>query len=356
MSWDCIFAVSIVVGIIGSIIGTRISMHIAQSLDILDMPGELKIHEKPIPCFGGLGIVVGTFLAFIVTSVSKGSGVQESLGVVLGALIMALTGAIDDVVNLSPLRKLVGQLLSGSVLALFYWERFVTGSLPWVMRAFFPILVIAVIVFMSNAFNLLDGVDGMAAGTSVITCGCLLALAHIHGRTSVGILLGAQTGSCLGFMVYNTPPARTFMGDVGSLFLGYTVGVAVLDMAYFKPLSVPGILGLLLVLAIPVTDTVFAIARRILSNERVFLGDRYHFYDCILKALHGNTWRTLGVMWVITLVLGILGILVYDLDNTWVAIITAATGMLILILLALRIGCLPVCSTREGSKDHSSRL
>lgn len=340
---------SLTVGIIGSIIGTCISMYMAQILHILDIPGKLKIHEEPIPRFGGLGIVVGTFLAFFVISALSGSGLGDYSGVMIAGLIMAFTGAVDDTFNLSPWHKLTGQLLSGCVFAFLCRERFMTDSSPWTMRASFAVVGIVVVVFMSNAFNLLDGMDGLAAGTSIIACGCLLFLTIAAGRSTLSILLSAHIGSCLGFMIYNIPPARTFMGDVGSLFLGYVVGVIALEVACFRPLSISAILGLILILAVPLTDTVFAIVRRIFSDEPVFSGDRCHSYDCIRKSLSGSDWKTLGIMWLITLVYGIVGILVHNSD-TAVAVIVAATGMLVLIALALRIGCLPVFGTQKKSK------
>jgi UDP-GlcNAc:undecaprenyl-phosphate GlcNAc-1-phosphate transferase len=202
------------------------------------------------------------------------------------------------------------------------------------------------IAFMSNGLNLLDGMDGLAAGSTAIMASFMAALAFYEGNQELGLILMALVGACLGFLVYNLPRAKTFMGDIGSLFLGYMLAVASLQLWYRQPISITRVLGVLLILAVPITDTCLAIIRRFQAHRAIFSGDRFHLYDCIYRKLGRNTWATLATMWGIALASGAVGSFVFFTETTTAVSLTTffAIGM---IVLAGRVGSLHISATLD---------
>lgn len=337
----------LLLGLFFAVGATPLSMSVARSLRILDFPGENKIHREPTPRFGGFGIVMATLLAFVATVVAAGSAWRGSVPVLAGSLLAAFTGAIDDIRNLRPLYKLQGQLLSGAIFVALSWSDFGAVSLPSIIQVFYAMVAVFFLSFMSNSLNLLDGMDGLAAGTTVIMAVFLSILASAGERRELALLLTALTGACLGFLAYNVPPARTFMGDSGSLFLGYTIAVAGLQVGCLPPLSVSRALGIMLVLLVPIADTCLAIIRRLKGHENVLSGDRRHFYDCLYRLLDGNPWRTLGVMWTMTLVCGTTGVFVFLFNNVLAAVFTTVLVIACMLLLAAKVGVLETSSSVE---------
>lgn len=323
--------------------GTRASIALARALSILDLPGEIKIHGKPTPRFGGFGIVLGTLVGHLVAARIDGLWGRWDIATLGGALVIALTGAIDDVRGLRPVYKLLGQFVAGTAFVVMSGPALDGETLPGLLAFSYVALGVVFIAFMSNALNLLDGMDGLAAGTTVVMASFLTILAFLEGKQELALTLGTLVGACLGFFIYNAPPAKTFMGDIGSLFLGYMMAIAGLQLCLVRPISVAKVLSVLLVLAVPIVDTCLAMLRRLRSHHDVFSGDRYHIYDCIHRKLGGDTWRTLGVMWGITLVGGAAGLLAF-FAGTSVAVLIAAPVILGMVALASRVGSLRACA------------
>lgn len=333
----------LLLGFIIAVGGTRASMALACALGILDFPGEIKIHGKPTPRFGGFGIVLGTLVGCLVTAGVTSLWDRWGIATLGGALVIGSTGAIDDIRGLRPVHKLLGQFVAGTAFVVMSRLGLERETLPGLLAFPYVALAVLLIAFMSNALNLLDGMDGLAAGTTVVMASFLTILAFLEGKRELALTLGTLVGACLGFLIYNAPPAKTFMGDIGSLFLGYMMAVAGLQLGFVQPISAAKVLGVLLILAVPIVDTCLAIVRRFLGRRDIFSGDRFHLYDCIHLKLGGNTWRTLSAMWGITFACGAAGILAFY-ASAWVAVLIAAPVILGMVALASRAGSLRACA------------
>lgn len=272
---------------------------IASRLGALDVPGELAIHTRPVPRTGGLAM----FAAFLAaTTYAWWNGVLASeqsgllWGILIGGTLIALAGLLDDVNRISPLQKFLWQFLAASVaIGLGVQTRFLL--LAGVGLA----LTLLYLVGSANAVNLLDGMDGLAGGVVAIAALCFGLIANLRGDGSVAVLALALVGAVLGFLPYNFPRARIFMGDVGSLFLGFVLAsfaVLLTDRPYgLLRFAIP-----LAVLGVPVLDTALAMACRFRHRNDLFSGDRDHTYD-ILGRRWGNR-RAVVTTWAVSALLG----------------------------------------------------
>ena len=299
-----------------ALLGSRAAIAYAKRLGILDMPGELKLHTTETPRFGGIGIVLGVFVTISGLFLLYRHTHEETFKLLLLGMPVILTGALDDVYTLTPLAKLVGQLASclgaaalivrGSVSAMN-----TESTLMWSMA------LGGVLCFLTNSVNLLDGMDGLAAG-SVAT----MSIAHVctsllAAQRGLDVYPAAVSGACMGFLTWNLPPAKTFMGDVGSLFLGYSVGINSLRILVYDGFSISKMFGVALTLAVPVSDTSLAIVRRFLLHRSMMCGDRMHIYDCLYRRFGGDTKRTMIVMWAITLLTSLGGVVATVSSPVW---------------------------------------
>lgn len=252
------------------------SMPLAHAWGVLDQPGALKIHASPTPRIGGLG--------FVVTALALGGalGVLQPYALA-GLLAMAATGLADDRFDLRPRVKLAGQCAAGALLAA---DLASSGAPAWL-----ALCGGALAVVLANAINLLDGMDGLAAGCSLIAALGLAFLAREAGQGwSAEALLA---GSLLGFLLWNYPRARTFMGDVGSLALGYLLAHA---LSHLGRAGAGPLLAGAGTLCIPVFDVGLGILRRLRARLPVCSGDRDHFYDQLQRRT-GDVRRTLWISW-----------------------------------------------------------
>lgn len=341
---------NLIISFFVAMVGTLASMYIARSFNAIDQPGQIKIHRQPIPRLGGLGIFLGTFISYSVLIIWGKIYNPEFFAVILGGLFIAITGFVDDIYNLRPWQKLLGQALGGLGFLIPLWGVFHTSvSLKSLLIYFLAFLFI---IFMSNSFNLFDGMDGLAAGTSIIIGIFFIVIAFIQGQFSIVRLSVSLMGGALGFLVFNFPPARTFMGDVGSLFLGYTVAVIAI-MFLMADFTLTEALGLLLIIALPITDTSLAIVRRFLSGNKIFQGDRFHLYDCLYhRFLNKNTWLTIILIWFLNLLYGGLGLYVMRLSAIN-AVIVSLLSILGLIIFAYKIGSIRGFTSQVSSSDVS---
>jgi FlaA1/EpsC-like NDP-sugar epimerase/UDP-N-acetylmuramyl pentapeptide phosphotransferase/UDP-N-acetylglucosamine-1-phosphate transferase len=272
---------------------------VAPRLGAMDIPGRSSTYTRPVPRTGGLAMLVG-FLAAGVYVWWSGAWATESCawlpGVLIGGVLIAGAGFLDDVRRISPLSKLLGQFLAASAAI----------GLGVQMR-FLPIagvglaLTLLQLVGSANAVNWLDGMDGLAGGVSVIAALSLGLVATIQGHAAVAALALALAGSGLGFLPFNFPRARIFMGDVGSLFLGFNLaalGVLLVDRSY-DPL---GLVILWTVLGIPMLNLILALVRRFRRHDDLFTGDRDHLHD-VLARRWGNL-RAVMLTWAASALLG----------------------------------------------------
>jgi len=316
---------------------------IASRLGAVDVPGELSIHTRPIPRTGGLAIFVA-FLVAIVYAWWDGVLTPEQStplwGILVGNTLIALAGLLDDVKHISPLQKFLWQFLAASVvIGLGVQARF----LPLVGLGL--ALTLLYLVGSANAMNLLDGMDGLAGGVAMIAALSFSLIATIQGNRLVAVLALALAGGVLGFLPFNFPRARMFMGDMGSLFLGFNLaclGLLLTDRPYsLLHFAVP-----LMVLSVPMLDTALALARRFRRRNDLFSGDRDHTYD-ILARRWGNRWAVVAI-WAVSASLGGVAVLTAWMGG-WPGMVLVTLAVGTLLWLAKASGMLaPLRATGDG--------
>ena len=254
----------------------------ARLLGAVDRPDERRLNRRPIPRLGGLAIFLGILvpaLAFLDLS-------GESRGVLLGAAIATVVGAIDDFRGLSPVVKLAGQFLAAAIPPSFgVWIDHFT--LPFIGVMDLPAwlgvpLSMLFIVAVMNMVNFLDGMDGLAAGVCAIAGATYAILALSLGKADPAILSAVVAGACLGFLRHNFFPARIFMGDSGALCLGFILA-SVSIQGLLKTASTVVLVLPLLVLAVPIIDTSFVVARRLKHSRPIYTADRGHLHHRFLN-------------------------------------------------------------------------
>ena len=247
----------------GSIIFTFLAIFIANKFGIFDQPSERKVHIKPTPLLGGLAV----FAAYTIALLLNFNFSWQLKGVVIGASFIVLSGLMDDVWELSASARLLIQILCALVVIAFGVRiNIIPDQTPFAVTLEAVITVIW-IVGITNAMNFLDGIDGLAAGLGVIAAGTFFVIAYQTGQTYFAYLNIALAGACLGFLLYNFHPAKIFLGDAGSSFLGFSLAsLAVMgEWAEKSPvvaLSIP-----LLILAVLIFDMIYISVARIYEKK-----------------------------------------------------------------------------------------
>ena len=263
-----LYGLTFVLALLLSLYGMPLARQAALKYGIVDSPdGQLKHQREPVPYLGGLAI----YLAFLVSLALTFEFRQDVLGIVLAGTLVMTLGLIDDFGVLSPGIKLVGQLLAVFVL-IKSGIRVEIAALPdWLALT----LTVFWMIGLINAFNLLDIMDGLAAGVALICTGLLFVVALMNGDSTLLFMLAALGGSLLGFLRFNFPPAKIYMGDSGALFLGLMLGALTMMGQYslYHPVS---LLTPLFVLGVPIFDTLFVMYIRFLRRLPIFLGSPDH--------------------------------------------------------------------------------
>jgi UDP-GlcNAc:undecaprenyl-phosphate GlcNAc-1-phosphate transferase len=239
-----------------SILGTPVARRLALHTGVVDAPNARKIHGAPVPLLGGAAIYAAFVLALIVGG--DRFYIRELVGILLGATLVSLFGLADDRWGLHAYLKLGGQLLAGGVLIVggTQVQLFVQ---PWLNWAFTLLWIVGI----TNAFNLLDNMDGLSGGIATVVAAFFMLLAALGGQFLVGALAAALIGACVGFLRYNLNPATIFMGDTGSLFLGFLLAALGIKLRF--PSNVPWVTWLVpvCVLALPIFDTSLVFVSRL---------------------------------------------------------------------------------------------
>ena len=285
----------------------------AVNIDAIDVPNDRRINDHPIPRMGGLAIFCG-FVLSVLLFVDMD---LQVIGLLLGSVTIAVFGALDDILGLNPWIKLGGQFFAAFV-AMRCGIAFDAISNPGFLKAGETISIgwlsvpftIIWIVLCTNAVNLIDGLDGLAVGVSAISSASMMLVSLIVPMStgSVPLLLACLTGACLGFMPYNMNPAKIFMGDVGSQFLGYVLA-CVSIMGLFKFHAIITLIVPFLALAIPLFDTVFAFFRRIQHGQSPFHADRGHIHHKLL-AMGLSQKQAVLTLYGVSAVLGIIAVMI----------------------------------------------
>jgi len=254
---------------------------VAVRFGILDRPGERRVHSSPVPLLGGVAV----WLGFIVPVLLFCDLARPVIGLLAGGSIILAVGIVDDLINLRPWQKLIGQIAAALVFVWFGGRiDFLTnpfGGMIYLSHFAVP-LTIFWIVALTNVVNFMDGIDGVAAGISAIACLTVFAVAVLNNQPYVAPLSLALAGAALGFIRYNLHPATIFMGDAGAMFLGYTIaGISVIGAvkgAATLALSIPT-----LALGLPIVDTALVIFGRIWRGAPFYLPDNSHMHHRLLN-------------------------------------------------------------------------
>src|SRR5690606_35565722 len=264
---------------VASILITPLVKKLAIRFNITDQPNHRKIHQKAMPRLGGLAI----YLSFIIGLIVSQQDSPYIWPITIGSLIIMVTGILDDAFDLRPKYKLIGQLLAALVVIRGGLDvEFI--NLPFGGQLNFGYLTIPLtilwIVGITNATNLIDGLDGLAAGVSSIALITLSIMAFLQGDIFVVTIAMMLLGSTLGFLIYTFHPAKIFMGDSGALFLGFMISV--LAMLGFKNVTVVSLVIPIIILGVPISDTFFAIIRRLINKRPLSAADQHHLHHRII--------------------------------------------------------------------------
>ena len=260
---------------------TPLLIKLAPRLGAVDLPGHRKIHQQAMPCIGGVAI----YLAFTAGILASGPPWPQTGALLLGGLVILAVGLVDDLRDLSPYLKLAGQVAAALIVAAcgfrvdFITHPFDQGVISLGVLAI-PVTVFW-IVSVTNAVNLIDGLDGLAAGVSSLAAVVLGIVAWREGQPLVGLWSFILAGSAAGFLRYNFHPARIFMGDSGAMFLGYCLAVFALQ-GLTKSTTAYSLIIPFVILGIPLLDTFFAVVRRLASGTPIFRADRDHLHHRLL--------------------------------------------------------------------------
>lgn len=305
-----------------------ISTWIAKKIGAIDYPDDLTIHENPTPRLGGLGIVISWIITIGTFMIIFRMYDHRILIVLLGILVIIIIGIIDDIRGIKQLNKFIVELL----LTLGITWLIMDIKLWWVL-AFVWIFMVGMI----NAYNFIDGMDGLAGGLAIITYFGLFILFLLDGSLLFSLVSLSCAGACLGFLSHNWHPARIFMGDVGSMSIGFSIGG--LSVLYFENGSwaLNRIIAVVLIATIPIIDLAFTFLRRIicrktLNPKKLFLGDRYHYYDQMQKFSKMNTKKIVMISYLIGAIFAILGVTSVFLSGTWSACVGIA-GIFLIVLI-----------------------
>ena len=307
---------------------------LAHRIGAIDVPKDARrMHKRPIPRLGGLAI----YLAFIIVSLVLNKLTVQNVTILIGSAIIVVLGIFDDRNALGPKFKFCIQLIAAAIPVIFGNLRIELITNPNLLSDHLylqfgamsiPITIIW-IVAITNAVNLIDGLDGLAVGVSAIACMTMLAVSLLINEVGIAVILAALAGACVGFMPYNLNPASIFMGDTGSTFLGYMLATLSIQ-GMFKVYAIISFAVPFLILGLPIFDTGFAFLRRILSGRSPFSPDRGHVHHRLID-MGFNQKQTVAILYVISAVLGLLAV-VLTTSGELRAIIMVAVVLVTLIV------------------------
>lgn len=298
----------ILITFITSLLLTFLVKKIAIHINAMDMPTPRKVHKNPMPRIGGLAI----FVTFLLGYILYGTISLQMISVLIGAFIIIITGLIDDINPIKARYKLIGQILAAMIVVvygrLYFNNLTILGlhfSFPtWANMALSIFFIVAII----NAINLIDGLDGLAAGVSSIYFITIAILGFVLNRLGgLDVILALiMLGSTLGFLVHNFPPAKIFMGDTGSMFLGFIISV--IALLGYKVATITSIIIPIIVLFVPLFDTFLAIIRRIIKKESIGTPDKDHFHHQLLRMTSSPT-KSILIIYFINIIFSAISIL-----------------------------------------------
>jgi UDP-GlcNAc:undecaprenyl-phosphate GlcNAc-1-phosphate transferase len=350
MTFEVVLGLLFVFALALGLVATPLVQKLAVKVNALDLPGERKLHRQPVPRLGGIAI----YLSFVIT-LNSGLLVSDALlklvddslrgwlGLLFGGSIVLALGIVDDLYQLKPSAKLSFQLLAAAVVCLA-GLRITQITNPFngvIVLGWLSIpMTLLWIVGITNAMNLLDGLDGLASGVAAIITAAILSISLANGTYGTALVSAILCGSTLGFLRYNFNPARIFMGDSGSMFLGFTLAVISLQGTQ-KSTTAVAIFIPILFFGLPIADTLLAMGRRLIGGggqdrvrrySRVFEADREHIHHKLIDLGFSHRSAVL-TLYVVTLGLSCVAFAITAVRSETVAFLLFAT-------LLLAVGCL----------------
>ncbi|MFQ8697014.1 MAG: glycosyltransferase family 4 protein, partial [Peptoniphilus harei] len=316
------------------------TIKLAKKKGFLDVPkDERRVHKEPIPVGGGIAMVISvTILILYYLPINKGL-----IMTILASLVIALSGLYDDKKDLSPKLKFLFQILAGVLLVLGGMKiEFVTNPFDsHDALLILNILSIPVTIFwvcgITNTINLIDGLDGLASGVSMICAISMFFITYRMGRYEVSIVCALVAGACLGFLPFNFNPAKIFMGDTGALYLGFMLSYISIS-GFLKQAAILMIFVPVLILGVPVFDTAFAMVRRKLSGKSMVEADKGHLHHRLLK-MGLNQRQTVVILYSISAIFGVLANLISRFHSS-IALVISLGVLLIIIATGVAAGML----------------
>lgn len=327
----------IAVCFISAVVLTPLVKKIAFHIGAVDKPdNKRKVHHKIIPRLGGLAI----FLAFLIGYMIFAPKTTQMLSVLIGGFIIMLVGIVDDIrvvhPGLRPIYKFIGQVIAASIVAFYGNITFADMTIFGIHFQFgifsYPLAILFIVAIM-NAINFADGLDGLAAGTSTICFITIAIIGYIMNRLGGldVILCLIMVGSCLGFLVYNFEPAQIFMGDAGSMFLGFIISI--IALLGFKTATITSLIIPLLLLFVPILDTALAMLRRILNGKSIGDADAEHLHHQLLKRTK-SVRKSVLIMYAINALFATVSIF-YTLGDKKISMILYGVLLILFVILVL---------------------
>jgi len=341
--FSCLVIVALIIPYI-----KKIAIHI----NALDIPDARKVHTKPIPRLGGLGIFIGFLLGYIIF----GQNTIQMNSILIGSFIIVLTGIIDDIKPISAKDKLFGQILASSVIV-FYGNILLNNLTIFGLDINFGIfaypITILFIVACTNIINLIDGLDGLSGGISSIFYLSTIIICFFQNRFwELELVLSLiMLGSTLGFLIHNFYPAKIFAGDSGSLFMGFSI--AVISLLGFKTTAITSVFIPLMILAIPILDTLFAIIRRLLKHQKISTPDKQHLHHQLLS-LNFSHRNTVLIIYGINILFAVASIL-YTLKDSKSVFIGRIIYVLLMIVVLIFVFKTDIITTKKISIKKSKK-
>ncbi len=321
-----VVAATALIAVATSLFTTPYVRRLALNVGMLDATGERRMHDQPKPRIGGIAVYLGFALAlfsalgYVISTgqlvhaghVRDGlSSLHDVIGLIFGGTLILMVGIWDDVMTMPPRAKLLAQAVVAGISMLYGFQiHYITNPFhPSGAPIYFPVwftivLTLVWYVGMMNAINFIDGLDGLLSGLTVISAASLIVIDLQRGHPEIALILAALAGGALGFLRSNWNPAKIILGDSGALFIGYVFAtvsiIGASKTAFAVSLLVP-----LVVLALPVVDTAFAIVRRTRAGRKIYEADRGHFHHQLIFRFGLNVRQAVMLIYAVCIVLGL---------------------------------------------------
>ena len=324
----------------------------AEHVGAMDIPNERKVHKKPIPRLGGLGIYLGFLLGYIL----YGSMSIKMNAILIGSFIIIIVGIFDDIKPMPAKIKFLFQVLAASVVA-FYGKILLKDLSAFGVYLHFGnfsyIITILFIVSIINCINLIDGLDGLAAGLSSIYF-ATIGIVIVVWKGTFGldaIITFIMLGSTLGFLGHNFNPAKIFMGDSGSMFLGYMI--AIIALLGFKNVTLTTLLVPIGLLVVPIADTLFAILRRLVNHKPITMPDKQHLHHQLLNM--GLSHRNVVLVIYLIDIVFALAMLVYMIADRTIGVIIYAILFILVFVFVMKSDIIINHHKKKGEKIEKTK-